>query len=452
MRKRNFCVAMAAALLAGVMLSGCGGNSGGTATSAQSGGTEAKSEAKTEAAAGDGQNIVYITNKDFVSTLEPIVAKYKEETGVNVTLEGYSFSDLTDVIEVKIGSGNKDYDVIAVDAPLATSYAKRGLVAPIEAYYSDDEKKELTDVSVSAGSYEDQFYCPPMNTSSQVLFYNKKLLEDAGVSLPEGITVDNRITWEALTDLVRQAIGVLDPEHNNGIYGMELRQVSRVYQMNMLPNSLGGKNIGDDGYTVDGVINSEEWVKAMTWYQNLVNEGLFTRGISADETRNLFISDKIIFMVDTTSLTSVCDKNGMDHYGWIPVPCFEGYEDKTATPTGSWHFGINAHSERKDEAADFIKWMSIGEGADLWYENYHQLPTKVELLEQIEQDAEAPEYLKISAYESANTAVLRAMTPGFNEYSTILNAAWEDVRNGSDVKTTLDDAVSQINTAFEVYK
>ena len=227
MRKRNFCVAMTAALLAGIMLSGCGGNSGGTATSAQSGGTEAKSEAKTEAAAGDGQNIVYITNKDFVSTLEPIVAKYKEETGVNVTLEGYSFSDLT--------------DVIAVDARRATSYAKRGLVAPIEEYYSDDEKKELTDVSVSAGSYEDQFYCPPMNTSSQVLFYNKKLLEDAGVSLPEGITVDNRITWEALTDLVRQAIGVLDPEHNNGIYGMELRQVSRVYQMNMLPNSLGGK-------------------------------------------------------------------------------------------------------------------------------------------------------------------------------------------------------------------
>ena len=38
--------------------------------------------------------------------------------------------------------------------------------------------------------------------------------------------------------------------------------------------------------------------------------------------------------------------------------------------------------------------------------------------------------MKIAAYEAANTAYPRAVTPVFGEYSTILDQAWEDVRNG----------------------
>ena len=38
--------------------------------------------------------------------------------------------------------------------------------------------------------------------------------------------------------------------------------------------------------------------------------------------------------------------------------------------------------------------------------------------------------MKIAAYEAANTAVPRAVTPVFGEYSTVLDQAWEDVRNG----------------------
>ena len=60
--------------------------------------------------------------------------------------------------------------------------------------------------------------------------------------------------------------------------------------------------------------------------------------------------------------------------------------------------------------------------------------------------------MKIAAYEAANTAVPRALTPGYTEYDTVVNNMWEDIRNGSDVKGSLDNAVSQINTAFEKYK
>jgi ABC-type glycerol-3-phosphate transport system substrate-binding protein len=290
-----------------------------------------------------------------------------------------------------------------------------------------------------------------MNTSSICMYYNTALLKQAGIEIGE-VDPAERLTWEEVLDMAKKTLAVVDPDGTNGVYGVEFRQVSRVYQMNCIPNSLGAKNIGDDGFTVDGVLNSQEWIDGMTWYQNLVKEKISSRGIATTELRNMFAADKIVFIVDTTSLTAFCNKNGMDHFDLMPVPAFAGYEDKTATGTGSWHFGINKGSEKKDAAADFIKWMSIGEGADLWYKGYNILPTKVAILQEMEADPNLDKALKIAAYEAQHTAVLRAMTPGFSEYQTIMNAAWEDVRNGEDVTETLNYAVEQLKPALEAYK
>ena len=60
--------------------------------------------------------------------------------------------------------------------------------------------------------------------------------------------------------------------------------------------------------------------------------------------------------------------------------------------------------------------------------------------------------MKIAAYESANTAVPRALTPGYTEYETIINNTWEDIKNGSDVREALDIAAEKIDSAMEKYK
>ena len=60
--------------------------------------------------------------------------------------------------------------------------------------------------------------------------------------------------------------------------------------------------------------------------------------------------------------------------------------------------------------------------------------------------------MKIAAYEAANTAVPRAVTPVFGEYSTALDQAWEDVRNGADVEEALENAIDQYNSATASYE
>lgn len=401
----------------------------------------------------EGQTITFADTGagDWEDNLEPIIAKFEEETGAKVNVELYAHADYLELLQVKLPSGSDDYDVIGVDVPLVASYATKGWISPVDEYFTEEEKAQFSPSALEAGSWDGVFYAPAMNSSAQLLWYNTALLEEAGVEIPEN-SVENRLTWEQVVDLAKQTLAVVDPDGTKGIGGIGFGQVSRTYQMNQLPNSLGGKNIGDDGYTAEGVINSPEWIEACTWYQNLYNEGVSLKGFTADDSGDYFRAGKIIFIVDGTWMNNSCLNEGMENFGYAPVPAFEGHEDQVGTPTGSWHFGIPANSQNKDLAAAFVKYMSIGEGNEMWLEANGDVPATIAGSEKILNSEDAEEYMKIAAYESANTAVPRALTPGFTEYDTIIQNTWDDIKNGSDVTESLNNAAAKIESVMENLK
>ncbi len=378
-----------------------------------------------------------------------LLAKYEEETGIHIEAEFYSFNDLFEVIETKSAAGESDFDVMSVDVTYVAKYGSSGYLEPLDAYFSDEEKAKWDDASYQAGIWDDVMYAAPMNTSTQELYYNKTLLEKAGLELPEN-DAENRLTYEQVAELAKQALEILDPDGAEGLVGFDFQQVSRVYQMNMLPNSMGGKNIGDDGWSLEGVIDTEPWTKALTWYQNLVNDGIATRGYDAEEMGDLFNAGKMVFMMGGTWTGGqmTCDDEVDSTY----APCFEGYEDQVATATGSWYFGINSQSKNKDAAAEFIRWFTLGEGSDEWLKINGDVPSRLEKQEEIANDPNASNAMKIAAYEAANTAVPRAVTPAFGEYSTALDTMWEDVRNGANVEDAITMAIDQFNSATAAYE
>lgn len=400
----------------------------------------------------EGQEITFTDtgSGSWDEKLEPIIEKFEEETGAKVNMELYAHPDYLEMLQVKLPSKSDDYDVIGVDVPLVASYATKGWIAPVDSYFTDDEKAQFAPSALEAGSWDSIFYCPAMNSSSQLLWYNTELLNEAGVEVPEN-SVENRLTWKQVVDMAKKTLEVVDPDGTNGICGIAFEQVSRTYQMNQIPNSLGGKNIGEDGYTAKGVINNEAWIEGATWYQNLFKDGISLQGINAEETGSLFQAGKIIFLIGGTWTYNNC-KNEEMAFGYAPVPAFEGHEDQVGTPTGSWHFGIPVNAKNKDLAAEFIKYMSIGEGNELWLEANGDVPATIAGADKIMNDENAEEYMKIAAYESSNTAVPRALTPGYTEYDTIIQNTWEDIKNGSDITESLNNAAEKIDSALEKLK
>ena len=80
----------------------------------------------------------------------------------------------------------------------------------------------------------------------------------------ENATVENRMTWERVAEIAENALKVLDPDGTQGMIGLDFQQVDRVYQMNQLPNSMGGAQVSEDGFSLDGVLNTDAWKNALT--------------------------------------------------------------------------------------------------------------------------------------------------------------------------------------------
>lgn len=241
------------------------------------------------------------------------------------------------------------------------------------------------------------------------MYYNTKLLEEAGIHVDfDSINPDNRLTWEELVGYAEQALAVLDPDGNKGIYGIEFQQVGRVYQMNVLPNSLGGAQISEDGLSVDGVINTEPWYEALKFYQTNVENGIFTRGIGATDTSSYFQSGKILFYLGTTAMPATFEKNGFTDYGYTCIPCFEGHEDEVRTSCGSWTIGMNVYSGKQEATAEFIKYLTLYDGADVYIHASGMVPALSRQFTD-ELKAEKP-FMEIAEYEALNTSFVRAVT------------------------------------------
>lgn len=389
-----------------------------------------------------------------------------QELGVSAAVEAFNkayegkikceadyvaFNDVFETLEVLMSNKSTEYDIFAADGPNVAAYVSRGYLQPLNQWISDDEIKMFTDAMITEGTYKDQFYGAPMGNSSTVLYYNKALLKEAGINIDfDSVTPDNRLTWEQLIDYSKQALDVLDPDHSKGIYGIEFQQVGRVYQMNILPNSLGGAQISEDGLSVDGVIDTQPWMDALNFYQTQVNDGIFTRGISVDDTSSYFQSGKILFYLGTTALPAAFEKNGFEDWGFTYIPCFEGHEDEIRSACGSWTIGMNTYSVKQEAAAEFIKYLTLYDGADVYINASGMVPA---LDRQFTDELkEAKPYMVMAEYEVKNTALVRAITPAFNEYSTAMNALWDNVRNGADVAGAVDDCKAELETAFKEYE
>lgn len=389
-----------------------------------------------------------------------------QELGVSAAVEAFNkayegkikceadyvaFNDVFETLEVLMSNKSTEYDIFAADGPNVAAYVSRGYLQPLNQWISDDEIKMFTDAMITEGTYKDQFYGAPMGNSSTVLYYNKALLKEAGINIDfDSVTPDNRLTWEQLIDYSKQALDVLDSDHSKGIYGIEFQQVGRVYQMNILPNSLGGAQISEDGLSVDGVIDTQPWMDALNFYQTQVNDGIFTRGISADDTSSYFQSGKILFYLGTTALPAAFEKNGFEDWGFTYIPCFEGHEDEIRSACGSWTIGMNTYSVKQEAAAEFIKYLTLYDGAGVYINASGMVPA---LDRQFTDELKkAKPYMVMAEYEVKNTALVRAITPAFNEYSTAMNALWDNVRNGAEVAGAVDDCKAELETAFKEYE
>jgi multiple sugar transport system substrate-binding protein len=385
--------------------------------------------------------------------VENVIAVFEEENpDINVEAEMVPFNTLFEQIQVRLGAGSADPDVISVDVPLVAGYGLRGWLLPLDDVFSDAERSDWLEAALEAGSYQGELLAAPVSTSTQLLFYNADLFEQAGITPPGE---DERWTMQHIAEIAPQLTMDEDGDGVTDIWGFTWEQTNRIYQLQPMPVGLGGEAISEDGLSVDGIINSQPWIDAFTYYSDMFNT---LKAAPPDDTvpaSDLFAAGKLaMYIAGPWNINSLMRSEIDFDWGVSRHPYFEGGE--IVTPTGSWHIGVNKNTEQMEAATRFVHWISTGKGAETWWRiGSGDFPAQKSVLALFATDPEFAEppasFLKVAADEATVNPVPRPVTPGYLEYEQILQNTFDDIRNGGNVEEALNVAVERIDSEMAKY-
>jgi multiple sugar transport system substrate-binding protein len=235
-------------------------------------------------------------------------------------------------------------------------------------------------------------------------------------------------------------------------------QVNRYYQLQPLPESLGGGPglTGPDLLEPD--ITNDAWVQAFEWYGKLFAEQISPRGIPPEQTTSLFTDGQVALYVGipTNPTLEEAKSKGQLEWGVAAHPYFDG--GKPVTPTDSWSWGINPFSDKQEAALEWLEYVALTkEGSLQGAKNVPVPPTQVgafrEYINQLSKSPTEPSGMgDLINYELENTAVHRPRTIGYVQFEEVLNTAFEDIANGADPGSTLQRASGDLDRDLEPFR
>jgi len=375
------------------------------------------------------------------TTMQPVIDAFQAANpNIIVNYEQVPFADLNDILQTRIGGGDSTPDIFTADQPRIPALVDRGFLEDITDDVGDISDRVIQS-SIDASTVNGRLYALPMSTSTQLLYYNADLLEAAGIDLP---TMDpqDRLTWEALTEAAVAA------QEAGAEYGFMFDQVSRVYQILPLPESLGGGNGISTDDPLSPAFTNDAWVDALTFYGDLFESGIAPRGVPPEQTPDLFASGRVAFFVGGPWWLPLF--SGIDglNFGVSAHPYFA--DGEPVTPTGAWSWGINPNTQYREEALQFLTFAALtAEGASAAAINFPLPPANIAAFEEVfVNNIEIDGLGDLILYELQNTAVIRPLTVGFIQFEEIVGLAMEDIRNGADVSTTLETATEDLQAAW----
>jgi multiple sugar transport system substrate-binding protein len=381
-------------------------------------------------------------------TFEPVIAGFTElYPNITINYEQIPFDQLATTIEQRIGSGDSAIDIYTVDQPWLAQYAAKGYLEDIS-YLAAEASSAMPSAMYDVNFYDEKMWALSVWNSTQMMFYNKDMLDAAGVQYPSS-SPDARWTWEEI-----DAASKIIVDSGSAQYGYLLEQVVNYYQFQAIAESAGGGSgiTGSDMLSLD--LTNAGWTKALEWYQDSFANGLQPTGVGGFDTGPMFSDKKLAFFIGGPWDIGIFGGNDVN-WGVAPHPYFEGGE--VATPTGSWSWGLNPASKNKTAAAEFLKYATINPVGNLkTTEALTVIPANEEAagkyLPGLESDPRSAGVSDIMLYEIQNTARTRPTTVGYVQFDSLLSVALEDIRNGAEITSRIDVLTAAIDDAWELFR
>ncbi|MEU6335788.1 extracellular solute-binding protein [Streptomyces cellulosae] len=271
-----------------------------------------------------------------------LVERYEtDHPDVDIDVSVYSWNDVDRKVKEMVDAGSPP-DMAQIGA--YADYASRGLLYRAGDLLSIPVQADFLSQLSGAGELNSVQYGMPFAASTRLLFYNKSLFAEAGLTPPE--------TWDELVECAE---------------ALKANGVKFPYALPLGPEEAQAETLqwllsGDGGYTdIGGTygIDSTENVETFSWLRDeLVGKGLTgpvaPGKLDRAKAFQAFAAGDVGMLNGHPSLMGMAKKKGVK-YGMVPIPGADG-ETPSTLGVADWMMAFEKNGHR-DEIGDFLDFV-----------------------------------------------------------------------------------------------
>ena len=339
----------------------------------------------------------------------------KANPDVTVNLEFVPYEGLHDKTVLAQGSGG-GYDVVLFDVIWPAEYATNKVLLDVSDKITGDMKTGVLPGAWTTVEYQGQRYGMPWILDTKYLFYNKEILEKAGIKNPPK-------TWAELTE---QAKTIKD----KGLLATPIawswsQAEAAICDYATLVSAYGGSFIKDG----KPVFQSGGGLDALNYMVDSYKSGLTnpnSKEFLEEDVRRVFQNGEAAFALNWTYMYNMAndpkDSKVAGKVGVVPAPGIDGKSAVSAV-NGSMGLGVTSTSKHPDEAWKYIAFMTSQQTQNqyaklslpIWASSYADPAV-----------SKGQEELIAAAKQSLAVMYPRPTTPKYQELSTALQQAVQE--------------------------
>ncbi len=384
--------AVSAGLLTAAALTGCGALGGG------GGGGDAE---------GDGTvSFWHYYGEPHGIPLEETLAKYTEETGVEVDVRFIPFDDFNRTLQ-QSAAGGEIPDVALINAFDTGQMADAGIIEDISSYADEwGEKDAYYPTGWETGQVDGATYGIPHLADDYALYYNEDVLEEAGVEPPT--------TWDELEKAAEAVASSGAASYGLAVAGVEGAEGATSILLRALAAGGDLATFGDDA-----------GVAALESFDRIVESGGMSEGFltwNEDDAMAAFTNGEAAMAINSASAATVVDENAPDmNWSVAPIPA----DETSATFLSAENLTIGAGSPDADAAWDLIEWLQQPEVLEEYLPERNKLPARDDVAIDDPTRQVFADQLEVAWAPDAELA------PHSNEALTLIQQAMQQVISGS---------------------
>ncbi|GAO08417.1 extracellular solute-binding protein [Streptomyces lydicamycinicus] len=291
----------------------------------------------------------------------------KEHPKVHVKYVNVPFGDANAKFKNAAGGNSGAPDVMRTEVAWVADFANLGYLAPLDGTPALDKTDDYLPQAVGSTKFKGKTYAAPQVIDTLGLFYNKKLLKDAGVEVPK--------TFDELAKAAKKI------KSKTGATALYLRGDDPYWFLPYLYGE-GGDMVNARDKVVE--IDDGAGVRAFKTIKDLVDsKAAVTDATDGQENQLKALKDGTVAMAvdgpwDIEGARAGKAFKDKKNLGVAPVP---GGSTAQGSPQGGWNLSVYAGSKNLQASYAFVKYMSSAKVQQQTNEKLSLLPTRKSVYE-----------------------------------------------------------------------